>query len=130
MDKLVEIASDNGIWLAILGVIGLAIGVISFTIRFDYNKWQERRDNAKREKLRVLCPHTSLEFDLNRDTMSADSYFHSPMMSPYWICRRCGTQTLDSRAPQDILQHWVKHPLDWLELEKRFLKQARKLGFV
>ena len=130
MERFAEIASENGILLAILGVLGIAVGVVSLTIRFDFNKWQERRDEARQQKWQALCTHTSLNYDSASDKMSAESYFYSPMMSPYWICNRCGTQTLDSRVPEEILKYWSRDPEGWIEREKRFDKQSRKMGLI
>ena len=129
MEKLIEITSENGIWLTILAITVFAVGIISLTIRFDLNKWYERRDNARIRKVRSLCTHVSIDIDEN-DRISVESYYFTPAMSPYWICRRCGVLTLDSRLPKQNSAHWGRNPKEWIEKEKEFLKLAEKMGTI
>ena len=128
MDKLIEIASENSIWIAALGLIGIVVGVISFTIRFDFNKWLESRRESQISKLRALCPHCCVAMFEGKP--GVESFFFTPAMSPYWICRRCQLQTLDSRLPEANSRVWVQDLKGLMAREKKFLKQARKLGLV
>ena len=130
MENIVAFVSEYGVWAAIFVVIVLIIGAVSLSIGFDFNKWQERRDEARKSKLRALCPHTLIEVDIRDNSVSAESFFHSPSMSPYWICNRCGTKTSDSRVPTESAEFWASNPVKWLERSKRFEKHARKMGLI
>lgn len=86
------------------------------------------RRPKKIDRLRALCPHCCVAiFD---GEPGIESFFFTPAMSPYWICRRCGLETLDSRFPEANSQVWAQDVKGLIAREKKFQKQARKLGLV
>ena len=99
-------------------------------LNFDVNKWLADRAHSKMDKLLALCTHCSLEWKSEEDAFYVESFFHTTFGTTAWQCRRCGTVVTDGRYPGEAQLYWAKHPQEWLKREKKFVKQARKVGIV
>lgn len=111
-------------------VVTTVLSIVALRVRFDINRWLENRQIQQERKLRALCTHTSIDPADAMGAFTVTSYFSSPVMSTLWICSRCGTQTSDSYTPTRIQSYWQEHPEEWLKREKRFVRLARKRGYI
>ena len=124
--SLPELSQDINLYkwfLAFLGLIVTAFA-LKMVISFDFNKYLERRDNKKKERLRLLCPHADAEF------VEGEPVVKSTMVSPSgtlrWVCQRCGSSTDDPGLVKDIVEAYAKDPKMFLENSKKFHKYLEK----
>lgn len=103
--------------VVVLGLLGLKVAVT-----FDYNKYRESRRKEQKEQLRMLCTHA-----VGYENGQFRSLFVKPPMRLAWRCERCGQVVADETNVRESLNRWEQDPKEWLQLEKKFQKRARKL---
>ena len=109
----------------VLGTIVLAIVAIKLVVSFDINKWQERQDKIRKERLKALCPHADVEF-LEDGRVQIISSIISPPGTLMWICSRCGITTHDADLVRRMVKEYTEKPDLLADKEKRFRKYAKK----
>ena len=124
------LGADTSWKMLILALVLAVIGVIAVKVRFDINRWQEKRHERQQQKLKMLCTHTAIEGPDERGQFSVQSYFIKPRMTWAWVCSRCGRQAAGEQAANRVQSYWIEHPTEWAKAEKKFIKQARKLGYL
>ena len=105
--------------------IALSVVVIKVGVSFDLNRWFEARHKRREEKLKVLCPHATLEKTQDGEFVLA-CLMTSPSGTSMWICSRCGTRTHDGTRMQRIMEEYASNPKALVDKEKRFLRLAEK----
>lgn len=103
----------------------IAIIAIKIVISFDINKWLDQRNERKKEKVRHLCPHATIDV-LCKNNARIRSLMTSPPGTFMWVCSRCGAQTHDGGLAQRIVSHYSENPKMLLDDEDKFLKYVKK----
>ena len=118
---------SDWLFLGFLVLVGIPLSVIAirFGVTFDFNKWQERRDRLRTQKLRALCPHVVVRRRQDGE-FEIEALLFSPPGTLSWTCRRCGIVTHDPDVAQQIVSETGQHPDVWVKREKRFQKFAKK----
>ena len=93
---------------------------VGISIKFDINRWLERRKQERIERLKALCPHTY--FEMSDAGILACSYFRQLAGTIDWQCGRCSFRTIDMLAPKRIQSYWGEHLEDWVKQENKFIK--------
>ena len=107
-------------WLLLVVVvfvgIPLAVVAVRFGVTLNFNKWQERRDRLRTQKLRALCPHVEVR-EAPDGKLGFASLIFSPVGTWSWTCRRCGIVTQDPDVAQELIADAAKNPSAWMERE-------------
>lgn len=120
-----------------IGAVGGVVGVILvglFALRvvatFDINKWQERKDERMRWRLRNACPHfivTPIDLD-GRHDIEIKSLVVTTFGTTDWFCTQC-----NAVFPGGIIlpprPKTTKDVEELIEQQKKFRKLARKAGY-
>ena len=124
MDISILIYVIAGIVIAVLGILAVKI-----VLKFDVNKWHERRDRKTSMRLQNTCPHMSVEYIDETNKFRVRSFFVTPSGTLAWICSQCGLS-----LPSELMIPEV--PTDFAGIkaitdkQKKFVKIARKAGLV
>ena len=79
-----------------------------------------------KETLYRLCPHVVLE-PQDDGRIAVRSRFISPPGTVAWQCQECGRTTHDTDFIQNNIQHWAKHPEQYVARRKKMGKINKKL---
>ena len=110
--------------LAIIVSAFIAIAAIKVAISFDLNRWIERRDKQKKEKIALLCPHTTVEFVGN--SAQIKSLMMSPAGTTRYICERCGITTYGSDIPESLVREYTNDVKELIRREKKFQRYVKR----
>lgn len=124
MDLAIILYIVVGIIIALLGAIALKI-----VLKFDVNKWHERKDHKTSMRLQNTCPHMSVEYLESSNQFRVNNFFVTPAGTFDWICSQCSLT-----LPSDLMIPKVPTDLAGLKViidkQKKFMKIARKAGLV
>jgi hypothetical protein len=116
-------------FLQILILIIAGAVAIRFTFKFDLNKYLENRRKIKIDRLKNICTHCKIEF-VDKNKLKVESYFYTDFGDPNYICRRCGCVVPFEENATKFCENYAKDPKKWLENEKRFIKEMKRLGLA
>ena len=112
-----------------VGVAVLAIGalmVIKVGLKFDINKWLERRDKRLATRMMNACPHWAVT-GVRDEGIEVRCLYNSPFGTTQWFCQQCGHTISPAMLPD------FKNPpraKDIIAQQKTYLKLAKKAGIV
>ena len=111
-------------WFALIiggGFLGVsAVFAFRVNVSFDVNDWVKDRRKQKRVKIRDICPHTTI-VDAEDGEVIVRSLLVSPLMSPSWVCSRCGMVDQPGAAdPKAIAQYWLANPREYAKHMKEY----------
>lgn len=111
-------------WQALLiGLTGIA--AVSVGVKINLVQLLEFRQKKLAHRVMRECTHATISRRSDGELV-VDSLFQSPPGTLQWQCMRCGLVTSRLMAEQSR-DHWISHPEQWIEQEKRFNKIAKKL---
>jgi hypothetical protein len=116
-------------WQILILIIAGAIA-IRFSVKFDLNQFLKDKRKIKIDQLKNICPHCKIEFDKDKKQIKAESYFYTEIGNPNYFCRRCGCMVPFEENATKICENYAKDPQRWLEQEKRFIKEMKRLGLA
>ena len=121
MNIEVAIYTAGAMILALLGVFAFRV-----VATFDFNKWQERKDQKLLVRLQNACRHVSVA-DAGGGKRLVTPLFITTFGTTDWFCTRCqrvfpGGLLLPS-VPKDSIGINAA-----MQLEERYVKLARKAG--
>lgn len=111
--------------IIVIILLGIMAVKVVFSFKFDLNKWQERRDQKLRDRIRRTCPHTWIFLD--GDDIRIQSMFISPPGTLEWGCTRCGMVTFDNGLAHDLVELYRRDPRSLLKAIDKVDKLAKKL---
>ena len=124
--SLPELSQDINLFRWILAFLGIIVATfaLKMVISFDVNKWIERRDKRRKEKLRLLCPHADADF------IDGQPVVKSTMSTSFgtirWTCQRCGSSTDDYSLVKGMVEVYAKDHKLFLQKVNKFHKYLQK----
>lgn len=112
--------------LILIFMIVLSIVVIRISFKFDLNRYLEDRRKIKLNRLKNICPHIIISRH-EGNAFLIESTFSSPMGTPKWICSRCGCVVESQEDVNRLIEPYKKNMNLYLERQKKFIKEAKKL---
>ena len=108
--------------ILVIGVIG-----VTFSIRFDLNKFLESRKKTNLHKAQHFCPHMEFE-PAGNNQIKIISWFESPPGTTAWICSACGfvVSHIDESKEQKDAEYWIKNIKLYHKQIKKHNKYAKK----
>ncbi len=98
---------------------------LAFSIRFDLNRWLERRREHLKEKIQRTCPHTSIF--VTESGKHVKSHFYTSHGMIGYQCSRCGCWTMDDDYIISVTQYYINNPQLYFSKEKKLNQLMEKL---
>ena len=122
-------------WEFVGGVVLLTFSAIAIkiTFSFDLNKYLERKDKKLDRKIKNACTHLHMELMGEEDgkpLFRSQSLFESPAGSLQWQCQRCGLIRNHDNDYEKRAEYYAKNPDEYIKMNKKFQKLARKSGAI
>ena len=113
-----------------IGAIVLAVIAIKFTISFDLNEYQKRKDEKLKVKMKNNCNHATIE--KIGDKFRIRSRFSSPCGTHNWYCDRCGFEcfNINEEIEQRRITDLLNNPKKFYKQEAKFGKLLKKVGYL
>ena len=117
-------------WLVLALILGFGALSVRVLWTFDVNEWMKTRHERHKERLKVLCPHTSLSVRTNPETGKPDlhiqSLVHSASGTIEGWCSQCGMRFNDWTESRRFSERWANDPEGWRKQQLKFQKAAKK----
>ncbi len=104
-------------WPLAVAIIVAVIGVVA--VKIDMAAVMDRRNDARRAKMRYVCPHVRL-YKTSKDII-VESLAVSPPLTLSWYCKMCGCQFWSE--PDGDQAYWATRYDEW----KRHFDKAERL---
>ncbi len=120
-------------WQFIGGIVALAFSVVAvkIAIKFDLNKYLERKDKKLDLKMKNTCTHVYMELAGQEDGIPLykfESLFESPSGTLQWQCQRCGLVRNHNNDYEAHAQYYAQNPNEYTKKNKKFQKLLKKNG--
>ena len=106
-------------------VVVLSGVAVKVGLTFDINRWIELRRERLRNKLQVVCPHTT--FIKEGDRYGFESCFLSPSGTLMYQCRMCGLVTPDIRGWEHMAAKYLEDQQQYFKKRKAYERCVKKL---
>lgn len=131
MARLFESMTEWWHWALAVLMLGIAAISVKVAWTFNLNEWIESKHERRKERLKVLCPHTVLSVRTNPETGKPDLHIQSLVHSAFgttegW-CSQCGMRFNDWTESRRLSEHYGNDPEYW---KKRQLKYERAVKRV
>ncbi len=120
--------TEEIIKLIIAGVIGFI--AIKISLNFDLNKFLENRRQIKINQLKNICPHCKVTLNETTKAFTMESFFHTPVGTVNYYCSQCGLEVSSQHEIERIYEPIQQNPVLYIEKQKKFVKQAKKLKLL
>jgi DNA-directed RNA polymerase subunit RPC12/RpoP len=115
-------------FLEILLLIIIGAVAIRFSFKFDLNKFLENQRKIKLNQLKNICPH--LQIFPKENNIIIESYFSSPFGTTKYICSQCGCIVESEEEVNRLQEPYKQNPRLYLNRQKEFIKNAKKLKLI
>ena len=124
--KMSEITIGGLLFLFGLAIVGTI--TIRLAIKFDLNKFLERRDKKLTSQIQQCCPHLLLNSE--EGGFRFESFFYSPPGTITWICKRCNfiTYHISDEEIKKTAAYYIKNPKKYLKDQEKTDKLIKRLS--
>ena len=131
MVRLFESMTEWWHWAGAVLMLVLAALSVKLAWTFNVNEWMKTRHERRKERLKVLCPHTLLSVRTNPETGEPDLHIQSLVHSAFgtiegW-CSQCGMRFNDWTESRRFAEHYGNDPEYWKKRQLKYQKSAKRV---
>ena len=131
MVRLFESMTEWWHWAVAVLMLLLAALSVKVALTFNVNEWMKARHERRKERLKVLCPHTLLSVGTNPATGKPDIHIQSLVHSAPGIiegwCSQCGMRFNDWTESRRFSAQYANDPKCWKKQQLKYEKSAKSL---
>lgn len=117
-------------WEVVIALV-VAILAIRITATINVTELLKHRRERQLQSLQALCPHVSIEIDATAERIAIQRLAISPPGTIEWFCERCLAPFPGGQSQANSnTRYWTQHPKQLVARQKKFLKRAKRQGFM